>query len=279
MDATPWYHIWRGEWAWPEIGVSARRRDIYLLKVFAGKKRHDSIGRKVFAFLVLIVFCVSALPIPIATLEIQTKDHSQPFPCQNSPCGCKTAEQCWTNCCCSTPEERLAWAEEHEVTPPSYAVQSVQEEAVASSGWTNPPADEEMTRVKSKCCEHGEQTHETYVHGKASDTVALHPTDNDCRPTAMETCGSCCSNSQEDLVEPVVATRVTKKSKLVLSMFALKCQGKISAFSLLPWMIIATAEKWVVLEREPGAAYLFSIEDPSPVFLKPDIPPPRQMLS
>jgi len=279
LDATPWYHVWRGERAWPEIGFSARRRDIFLLKVFAGKKRRDSIGRKVIAFLVLIFFCASALPIPVATLEIQTKDHSQPFPCQNSPCGCKTAEQCWTNCCCSTLEERLAWAEEHEVIPPSYAARPVQAEAVATSVWINPLQDEDATLSKSKCCEHGERKHETFVHGNASDAVAHHSASDDCCPAEMESCGSCCANSKSDLVEPDVAIKATKKSKLVLSMFAMKCQGKISAFSLLPWMIIATTEKWVVLEMEPGAAYLFSIEDPSPVFLKPDIPPPKHMLS
>ncbi|MBU6173438.1 MAG: hypothetical protein KGQ60_06510 [Planctomycetes bacterium] len=249
------------------------------MKVFAGKKRRDSIGRKVIAFLVLIFFCASALPIPVATLEIQTKDHSQPFPCQNSHCGCKTAEQCWTNCCCSTLEERLAWAEEHEVIPPSYAARPVQAEAVATSVWINPLQDEDATLSKSKCCEHGERKHETFVHGNASDAVAHHFASDDCCPAEMESCGSCCANSKSDLVEPDVAIKATKKSKLVLSMFAMKCQGKISAFSLLPWMIIATTEKWVVLEREPGAAYLFSIEDPSPVFLKPDIPPPKHMLS
>jgi hypothetical protein len=49
------------------------------------------------------------------------KDTDQPFPCQDNPCGCQNAEQCWTSCCCYTVEEHWAWARAHNVEPPSYA--------------------------------------------------------------------------------------------------------------------------------------------------------------
>jgi hypothetical protein len=45
-----------------------------------------------------------------------------PFPCQEHDCGCTSAEECWTHCCCFTPEQHLAWANEHAVEPPAYAV-------------------------------------------------------------------------------------------------------------------------------------------------------------
>jgi hypothetical protein len=41
------------------------------------------------------------------------KDRSRPFPCMDSPCGCATAEQCLSSCCCHTPAERLVWARRH----------------------------------------------------------------------------------------------------------------------------------------------------------------------
>jgi hypothetical protein len=44
-----------------------------------------------------------------------------PFPCQHHACGCVNAEQCWRDCCCFTPQEKLAWARENHVTPPTYA--------------------------------------------------------------------------------------------------------------------------------------------------------------
>lgn len=43
---------------------------------------------------------------------------SVPFPCMDHRCGCASPEECWTNCCCMTPDERLAWAREHHVQPP-----------------------------------------------------------------------------------------------------------------------------------------------------------------
>ena len=48
-----------------------------------------------------------------------------PFPCQGHRCGCQSAEQCWANCCCFTPEQRMAWAREHLVEPPAELVAAV----------------------------------------------------------------------------------------------------------------------------------------------------------
>ena len=55
--------------------------------------------------------------------RLSPKDRSTPFPCMDSRCGCRTAEQCWKHCCCHTLEEKLAWAREHGVTPPDYILQ------------------------------------------------------------------------------------------------------------------------------------------------------------
>lgn len=59
-----------------------------------------------------------ALPLPGPA-----KTLTERFPCENCPCGCSNAKTCWSNCCCHTPEERLAWAEKNGVTPPRFAVQ------------------------------------------------------------------------------------------------------------------------------------------------------------
>lgn len=63
----------------------------------------------------------SGLPLPLGGTvpmdsaspigkRLAAKDRSRPFPCMDKPCGCATAEQCFTNCCCNTPAETLAWA-------------------------------------------------------------------------------------------------------------------------------------------------------------------------
>jgi hypothetical protein len=70
----------------------------------------------------------SGLPLPFgivtpsaqdspAAKRLAGKDRSRPFPCMDKPCGCATAEQCFTNCCCHTLAERLAWAKARGIEP------------------------------------------------------------------------------------------------------------------------------------------------------------------
>ena len=54
---------------------------------------------------------------PVAAARLGGKDRSMPFPCMDKPCGCGTAEQCYSNCCCNTPAETLAWARAHDIDP------------------------------------------------------------------------------------------------------------------------------------------------------------------
>jgi len=70
----------------------------------------------------------SGLPLPLggtlpgatdatSAKRLAGKDRSQPFPCMDKPCGCATAEQCFTNCCCNTPSQTLAWAQARGLEP------------------------------------------------------------------------------------------------------------------------------------------------------------------
>jgi hypothetical protein len=79
----------------------------------------DSLGRRLCAGLVLVSYLATAsgVPLPLPT----DKDLSQPFPCQDHACGCRSAPECWRHCCCFTPEEKLAWAHHHGIEPPAYA--------------------------------------------------------------------------------------------------------------------------------------------------------------
>jgi hypothetical protein len=84
-----------------------------------------------------------AAPDSPAAKRLAGKDRSQPFPCMDKPCGCATAEQCFTSCCCSTPAETLAWARARRVEP---AVLAALEQRVASSSQLAAKA------TKSSCC-------------------------------------------------------------------------------------------------------------------------------
>ena len=93
----------------------------------------------------------SGLPLPmgmlaprgdaVADTRLAAKDRSRPFPCMDKPCGCATAEQCFKNCCCHSPAERLAWAKTHSVEP---AVLVALERLVA--------ADAAPTEPAGSCC-------------------------------------------------------------------------------------------------------------------------------
>jgi hypothetical protein len=84
-----------------------------------------------------------AAPDSPAAKRVAGKDRSRPFPCMDRPCGCATAEQCFTSCCCNTPAETLAWATAHRVEP---AVLAALERRVASGNQMVAKA------TKSSCC-------------------------------------------------------------------------------------------------------------------------------
>ncbi|HEY7157642.1 MAG TPA: hypothetical protein VH575_27045, partial [Gemmataceae bacterium] len=103
-----------------------------------------------------VAYLLAALDIPLpASVH---KDTSQPFPCQNHPCGCQTAEQCWRHCCCFTPEQRWAWAREHGVEPPAYAEKPIEKPAEnpAPQGWNTVKlrdrAKQETKPAAKSCC-------------------------------------------------------------------------------------------------------------------------------
>lgn len=73
--------------------------------------------------LVSYLLATVGLPLPVRA----AKDRSEPFPCQDSACGCRTAEQCWRSCQCLTLEQRLAWAHGRGITPPAYVTDTASE--------------------------------------------------------------------------------------------------------------------------------------------------------
>jgi hypothetical protein len=232
-------------------------------------------GRKVVTFLVLVCFCAATLPFPVASVEILDKANSQPFPCQNCPCGCKTAEQCWSGCCCYTPAERFAWAERNGVTPPSYAVRPSRNDTAmdsSSSHSRNGKFAKEINFVcstpqKACCTKHSCKA----VSGsKCNDSCQSQD-----RVTVIKkSCASCRQVSQPDSVGSRKLNSATKR-KIVLTMFALKCQGKSSAFTLLPWTILTNIQNVVLYEHEHGPAHPVVAMAPASVYSRPDTPPPK----
>jgi hypothetical protein len=94
-------------------------------------------AKRLFSITVVVSLLVGSAGVPVVSRV--TKDRSQPFPCQDNPCGCASADECWHHCCCHTNREKVAWAHEHGVTPPDFVVAA---------------AEKEEHSAEQTCCKH-----------------------------------------------------------------------------------------------------------------------------
>lgn len=164
-------------------------------------------GYRLCAGVVLVCYLATAVGFPVPSLP--RKEHSQPFPCQDHPCGCQTAEQCWRHCCCFSPLERFAWAKAHDVAPPSYAERPV------NHGWST-------ARLRDRA-----------VAGDADSacsTCASQEACQHCSAPAQKTCSAnsrnsapCCSKESGPLAGR--SRKPARRASWMLGMAALRCQG------------------------------------------------------
>jgi len=118
--------------------------------------RCRSWGRKLVCLLLLVSFFASFVPLPggpAVPSHPSEKDRSQPFPCQNRPCGCRSAEQCWKKCCCFTNAQKLAWAEKNRVTVPKFVIKQAEEEQASKVATASQRSNPSCCHgsVKKKC--------------------------------------------------------------------------------------------------------------------------------
>ena len=129
----------------------------------------------------------------VAAARLAAKDRSQPFPCQSKPCGCSSATQCFSSCCCHTPQELLAWARANGLEP---AVLTALAHRVAAEDRApdspSPPATESQQQ-KSSCC----ATEPADPPGEASCCSADATPEREIPVTASEhqLPGSCCAGT------------------------------------------------------------------------------------
>lgn len=91
----------------------------------------QSLTRRLISLAVAAAFTLTILPIPLPVIpqNRNSKDTSQPFPCQNRTCGCCSADQCWKKCCCFTNQQKVAWARKNRVELPRFVVDAARNEA------------------------------------------------------------------------------------------------------------------------------------------------------
>lgn len=163
--------------------------------------------------LILAFFAASVGFLPSSAQVAAWLDFSmdQAYPCANGHCGCATATQCWTNCCCHTPRERLAWAMRNGVLPPE-GIEFPESDWIAAANGVKPGSatcGACVTRIKNalasgtplvtageeaaiaSCCSNSPSTDATCCGVEARNSAA---------PRA-----SCCSDAASDADDRVAA--------------------------------------------------------------------------
>jgi hypothetical protein len=159
---------------------------------------------RVGAAVALFSYLAAVIGFPLPATR---KDTSLPFPCQEHACGCQSAEECWSSCCCFSPEERWAWAEAHHVVPPDYAERPA---AKASDSVRLCDREEEHDEAPAACCGHGHAQHGSCC-AKGSATTS-HP--------------GCCSHEEhEDNSAAASETEDRSSVRWVVGVSALRCKG------------------------------------------------------
>jgi hypothetical protein len=187
---------------------------------------------------VLLAACqlLAAIGIPLPTAP-GVKDTSKPYPCMNHACGCLSAEQCWSSCCCYTMQEKLAWAEANNVEPPAF----VREAAVR---------EQEI---------------------EATDSAGACPCCRCCKtPVAHGDCDACTPDKSE------APTCAEHESRWVLVMLAARCQGQgpLGLLGRVP-SLPAAAPFILVIFLEALDDICLGLGRCEPIAHAPPVPPPR----
>jgi hypothetical protein len=192
--------------------------------------------RKLCSLFVLAGICASTLPLPVPPST--GKDRSEQFPCQNRPCGCRSAQQCWKKCCCFTNAEKLAWAKANRVTAPKFV-------HVAAAN------DAEMAATRPSCC------------SRESKASCCQLSSGEFRTESTQS-----STPVENATGP-------QKTDYVMGVFAEQCRGESSFWNALPWVIIPDPlDLSLVWTSIPLFQSMVSLCPAIPD--SPPVPPPRR---
>lgn len=208
---------------------------------------------RLLAVLAAVGMGIAHVPIPMG--RVIEKDRSQPFPCQDRPCGCRSASQCWQKCCCFTNAQKVAWAKTNQVTLPAAVIAAAEKETRGKCS------------SKRACCQTA-TANRSPVTGKA-------PTSGD-----FSSIGNARSivhgpTNLSDL-EAMQIGLASRQHQYVIGALAQQCQGQGSTWSLVPWCIVLNVEIPNLRQEVTGAADSIKSERCPAVFDRPPLPPPRR---
>ena len=227
---------------------------------------------------VLLGVCAMLFPLPVAPLPPNSpeKDSSEPFPCQNRPCGCRSAEQCWKKCCCFNDAQKVAWAKANNVKVPDFVLAAAKKaenkgnvapEVCAASA---PDACQSPTSKSAASCQHCLKKSRVAPKPSCCEKAA--------KPKVLTLVASKPRSCKSCVAFPMKSDELTVKSsrsKWVLVIHAAECQGQgPTAFcfpiSIVPERITVVMPTVVMIEQlslESERLHLTS--------LRPPLPPPK----
>jgi hypothetical protein len=204
-----------------------------------------NLRQKAVAVVLLIGVLLEIGGVPV--VRTVRKDRSRPYPCQDHPCGCASADECWHHCCCMNNKQKVVWASEHGVTPPDFVIAAAAQET------------EEPTQI----CDHDECGSCATAEHSEERACCRHRKNRDCVTSTDKTSHASATDRTE--------TRV----KLVLSDFARRCSGLPPIIMLFGDALPCVRnDAWKPVEGR--VEYVIEIpRSRVTVDLSPPVPPPK----
>ncbi len=198
--------------------------------------RPNSCARAIAVAAVLMAYCMASLglaPSPSSVISwLGVAISTDRYPCEGCACGCASARECWTRCCCHSEHERLVWAILAGVMPPDDVVFSDEQWIAAIN---------DITPGRAHCALCVTQVKDELRHGIA----APEP-----RQVAA-TCDRGCSKAQASTPAAPAARTVSPGRG---SMSALSCKSISSLLPLLTPLASTSGLDSFLLPAPPRAA-------------------------
>lgn len=238
--------------------LQVRTKEFGSRRTFASVRslsRHPGRVRVIAAFMVALYLFASLgiMPAPAVVIRwfgsaIDLVEGFERYPCEDHACGCVSAIECWSHCCCHTPQQRLVWAITHGVQPPA-SVKFSDDQWIAASN--------AVSAGSAACAVCVEETRDRLARG-----IAITPDS-----VVSEHCSACPGESQAR--KPPSTTGVT--------ISALACKGvqQILAVSAPPAAPVSVRDAILTPAATPSTAMPQDVGPESRSLEVPE-PPPRQ---
>ena len=209
------------------------------MRCFCGKFRLENSRQQLMTLLLLAGFLAALIPVPVSLVQLgYQKDRSEPFPCQDRPCACRSAAQCRKRCCCFTAEQKQAWGRRHGVK-----AFTVPMETLASKSRS-------VSDRREACC--------------VSPTAA--------EPTSPRKEFGASTESKSGARR---APKPASRFKVVIGVFAQQCQGVAHSFAGVPIYIVPPRVELVTVVQQSFEQLILEQVLFEQGGLEPPVPPPR----